>query len=317
MIDLHSDTIYRLWEKDSPDENLLKNSFMIDKQRLEKGGVRGQCLALFTPLEKHRKVKKDLSPWQVVNELHERFEKEIRLADIPQLHNPKELEDGKLHAILTTEEGAILEGDISRLSILKEWDVKIFGFTWNFENELAYPNSTDSAIMNMPLKDKGLEALSECERLGIIVDVSHLNDGGFYDIAKHSTKPFVATHSNSRAMTNVSRNLTDDMLHVLADHGGVAGLNFCGGFLRPDGDDEPVSRISDMIRHVLHIYNVAGEDILALGTDLDGIGGNLEIGSPDKLYLLHDGLKKAGLSASAIDKMLFGNAYRILKEASR
>lgn len=317
MIDLHSDTIYRLWEKDSPDENLLKNSFMIDKPRLEGGGVRGQCLALFTPLEQHRRIKKDLSPWQVVNELHECFKKEIKLADIPQLHNPKELEDGKLHAILTTEEGAILEGDISRLSILKEWDVKIFGFTWNFENELAYPNSTDSAIMNMPLKDKGLEALSECERLGIIVDVSHLNDGGFYDIAKHSTKPFAATHSNSRAMTNVSRNLTDDMLHILADHGGVAGLNFCGGFLRPDGDDEPISRISDMIRHVMHIYKVAGEDILALGTDLDGIGGNLEIGSPDKLYLLHDGLKKAGLSASAIDKMLFGNAYRILKEASR
>ncbi len=314
MIDLHSDTIYRLWEK--PEETLLENSCMIDKAKLEKAGITGQCFALFTPMNESRKIKKELSAWQVVNELHECFLAKIKEAGIKQLHSIEETEDGAVSAILTTEEGAILEGDISRLAILKEWDVKIFGFTWNYENELAYPNSRDKDVMAKPLKEKGLKALYECERLGIIVDVSHLNDGGFYDIARHATKPFVATHSNSRAMTDVPRNLTDDMLKVLANHGGVAGLNFSRPFLCSRSDDD-TSRVSDMVRHVKHIYNVAGEDVLALGTDFDGIGGKLEIGSPDKLYLLKDALAKEGFSSYVIDKMFYANAYRVFKEIEK
>ena len=313
MIDLHSDTIYRLWEEGG-DNSLSSNSFMIDKPRLEKAGVVGQCFALYTPMYNDRGNGRDLSPWGVVNELHDRFVKEISQAGIPQMLKVSDLSDGKLHAILTTEEGSILEGDISRLEILSSWGVKSFGFTWNYENELAYPNSKDKSVMNKPLKEKGLEALAECERLGILVDVSHLNDGGFYDIAKRATKPFVATHSNSRAMSGSTRNLTDDMLKVLADKGGVAGLNLCPAFLRPDSDDSRVSRIVDMVRHIMHIYNVAGEDVLAIGTDLDGITGELEISSPDRLYLLHDALSNAGLSSGIIDKFEFGNAYRVLSE---
>lgn len=313
MIDLHSDTIYRLWEEGG-EKSLSNNSFMIDKTRLEKGGVVGQCFALFTPMYSDRVKSKELSPWGVVNELHDRFVKEVTESCIPQMCKASDLEDGKLHAILTTEEGAILEGDISRLSTLSSWGVKIFGFTWNYENELAYPNSKDESVMRMPLKEKGMEALSECEKLGILVDVSHLNDGGFYDIANRATKPFIATHSNSRAMTGSTRNLTDDMLKVLADKGGVAGLNLCPAFLRPNGDDARVSRVGDMVRHVMHIYKVAGEDVLAIGTDLDGITGDLEIDSPDKLYLLHDALLEAGLSSRILDKFEFENAYRVLSE---
>lgn len=314
MIDLHSDTIYRLWEDEKGTNSLSSSSFMIDKPRLEKAGVRGQSFALFTPMYDDRTIKKDLSAWEVVNELHDRFLSEIESSGIPQMREVSDLSDGKLHAILTTEEGAILEGDISRLETLSSWGVKIFGFTWNYENELAYPNSKDESVMNKPLKEKGLEALYECERLGIVVDVSHLNDGGFYDIAKHSTKPFVASHSNSRAMSDQTRNLSDEMLKVLADKGGVAGLNLCPAFLRRNDDTSRVSRISDMVRHIRHIYNVAGEDILAIGTDLDGIGGELEIGSPDKLYLLHDALSSEGFSSRILDKFEFGNAYRVLSE---
>lgn len=316
MVDLHSDTIYRIWENGGK-ENLLKNSYMVDKLRLEKAGILGQCFALFTPMGNSRDIKKELSPWEVVNELYSTFLSQIEIADIPQLKRADELLDGHLHAILTTEEGAIIEGDTSRLETLRSWGVKIFGFTWNYENELAYPNSKDKDIMEKPLKEKGLEALYECERLGIVVDVSHLNDGGFYDIETHATKPFAATHSNSRSMTNVTRNLSDDMLRILADKGGVAGLNFCSAFLCKEDDDEKISRISDMVRHVKHIYNVAGEDVLALGTDFDGIGGTLEIDSPDKIYLLKNALAKAGFSSYVIDKMFYGNTYRLLKEVEK
>ena len=216
MIDLHSDTIYSLWCRDDG-STIKKNDLSIRKETLIKAGVRGQCLALFTPMHEHIPEKKrSLSPWQIVSELHDRFVKETESAGIPLLTDPEELKDGRLHAILTTEEGAAIEGDISRLSTLRSWGVRIFGLTWNYENELAYPNSTDPDIMTRGLKKKGFEAIEECSRLGILIDVSHLSDGGFYDVASHMKGPFLATHSNARAITDVPRNLTDMQLKTLA-----------------------------------------------------------------------------------------------------
>lgn len=312
MIDLHSDTIFRLWE-DGDRYSLLSNPYMVDKEKLLKGGVKGQCLALFTPMFDVRIERdRDKSPWQIANELYDRFLLEIDRAGIPQMNEIEDLDRNELSAILTMEEGAPIEGDISRLMTLKEWGVKIFGLVWGFENELAFPSSKDSQIMSAGLKDRGFEALSECERLGILVDVSHLSDGGFWDIVKAAKRPFLATHSNSRAMTPSTRNLTDEMLKALADKGGVAGLNLCPDFLISSGSKGRVSTVSDMVRHTNHILNVAGEDVLAIGTDFDGISGELDIGSPDMLYLLRDALGKAGISERIIDKMFYGNAKRIL-----
>ena len=314
LIDLHSDTIYALW--DSPDKgSLVSSSLSIDRNKLYGGNVSGQCFALFVPMHEHVSEKhRGKSPWAILNELHDRFISEISSACIPQMKSADDLKEGTLHAILTTEEGASIEGDISRLSILKSWGVRIFGLTWNYENELGYPNSCNPVIMAKGLKEKGIEAVEECGRLGIIVDVSHLSDGGFMDVAHYAKGPFIATHSNARSITCVSRNLTDDELRILADKGGVTGLNFCPAFLHDEkaiAEDEAESRIEDMVRHVMHIYKTAGADVLAIGTDFDGIGGRLEIPSPDKLYLLHEALIKAGLTESILDKMWYGNAMRI------
>lgn len=304
MIDLHSDTIYALWKQKKDGETLLDNSLMITKDKLLKGCITGQCFALFTPL-------KEGNPWTILNELHDRFTLEMNRADIAQYKDGDDLTSG-LHAILTTEEGGAIEGKIERLETLKEWGVKIFGFTWNYENELAYPNSKDEDIMSKPLKDKGYEALSECERLGIIVDVSHLNDGGFYSIAERATKPFIATHSDARALTDVSRNLKDDQIKILADKGGIMGLNLCWSFLAQPDTPDRISRFVDMVKHVKHIYEVGGEDVLAFGSDFDGIGGQLELDGPDKIYILKDMLLKSGISARVIDKMFLYNAIRVL-----
>lgn len=314
MIDLHSDTIYRLWEEDGS-SSLLSNSFMIDKSKLLEGGVVGQCFALFVPMYDVR-IERDRSknPWQIVSELYRRFSLEIDKAKIRQMLNPSQLDSGELHAILTVEEGASIEGNLDRLSVLRDWGVKIFGFTWNFENELGYPNSKDNKVMSSGLKEKGIEAIAECERLGILVDVSHLSDGGFWDVVKYSQKPFVATHSNARAITNSTRNLTDDMLVALADKGGVAGLNFCPAFLKANGAEHNCSRISDMVIHIKHMIKVAGEDVIAIGTDFDGIGGELEIGSPDKFVLLKNALSDEGISPRVIDKIFMDNAKRVLSE---
>lgn len=301
IIDLHSDTIYRIWKEGG---NLIRNDYSIDKAKLEKGDVLFQCFALFVPM--HENVpenKRALSPWQILSELHSVFSEKTAEAGI----------DDK--AVLTTEEGASIEGDISRLQTLKEWGVRIFGLTWNYENELGYPNSHDRNVMGKGLKESGIEAVKECGRLGIAVDVSHLSDGGFWDVLKYAEGPVLATHSNARSIADVPRNLSDDSLRALADKGGVAGLNLCPAFLDASfstDDANAISRVSDAARHVMHIWKTAGEDILALGSDFDGIEGNLEISSPDRFYLLSDELERQGMPMSIIEKLFYRNAQRVL-----
>lgn len=304
MIDLHCDTIYHVCDEKT---DLLKNDYSVDIEKLEKNHKSTQCLAMFVYLEQGK------SPWKRVNELHDTFVRQMALHQdrIRQVRTPKEIQSNPLcGAILTTEEGGIIEGDLARIQTLADWGVRSFTLTWNFENELAYPNSKDPAIMQKGLKEKGIEAVSELEKHHIIVDVSHLNDGGFWDLVKCATKPFWASHSNCRAVTGATRNLTDDMIKALSDKGGCMGLNFCPSFLSDDGKHE--SRIEDMVRHVLHARQVGGKEVLAIGTDFDGIGGKLEIGDVGQMDRLRDALSKAGLSQSELDDMWSRNALRVL-----
>ena len=309
MIDLHCDTIYSL-DLAGEGNSLISNSITISKDRLLKGNVEAQCFALYVH-------NKDLphSPWTELNRLHDRFLLEIENAGILQMRKISEF-DGTLKAVLTTEEGASIEGDISRLNTLKKWGVMIFGLIWNFENELAYPNSNDRDIMGRGLKEKGFEAVAECERLGIGIDVSHLSDGGFWDVVRKAKKPFFATHSNARAVTPVSRNLTDEMIRALSDKGGVMGLCLHPSFLGPVPEDmnNAVSHLEDMVLHTEHVYRVGGEDILSIGSDIDGIPGRLEYPYPDIFLMFFDELRKRGISSSVIDKMMGKNALRVFRE---
>ena len=150
-------------------------------------------------------------------------------------------------------------------------------------------------------------------RLGMLVDVSHLSDGGFYDVAKVCKGPFVASHSNARAIAPHPRNLTDDMIRVLAEHGGVAGLNLEGYFLNPDIRDAH-STVDRMVQHVQHMLQTGGEDLIAIGTDLDGIEGQLEISEPSKMELLFSALQKSGFTQRQLDKFMSGNVLRVLQD---
>lgn len=311
IIDLHCDTVYKLYTDESTD-SLDRNSCSVDAERMIKGGVSGQCFAIFTPINAEA-PSDGLTDWQRMNGIHDRFTAELkRSTQLKQAFSAADIKNDTHLAILTVEELGPLEGKIERLEEIASWGVRISGLTWNWENVYGYPNSKDPGIMSKGLKEKGFEALEFFREHDIAVDVSHLSDGGFYDVINSGCK-VLATHSNSRAITDVTRNLTDEMLKALADKGGVAGLNFCPSFLTSFSDgEEHVSRVSDMVRHVMHIYNTAGEDVLALGTDFDGIGGVLEIPSPDYLYLLWDALRSAGLSERIIDKMKGTNALRVL-----
>ena len=191
--------------------------------------------------------------------------------------------------------------------------IRLITLTWNYENCLGYPNSRDGAVMNQGLKPFGLEMVDRMNALGILVDVSHLSDGGFWDCIRVSRSPIIASHSNTRSLCGVPRNLTDDMLRALAEKGGAAGLNFYPVFLR-----EKVSEVTvqDIARHAAHMISEAGEDLPAIGTDFDGfvckdVTGYLS--GPGDMELVWEAMKKQGITERQLDKIWSGNALRVLK----
>jgi membrane dipeptidase len=150
-------------------------------------------------------------------------------------------------------------------------------------------------------------------RLGMIIDVSHLSDRGFYDVARLSSKPFTASHSNSRSIRDHKRNLTDDMIKTLAEKGGITGINFEKSFL----SDKDLSTVQDMAEHIMHIRNVGGIDVISLGTDFDGISPENEINNIGEIYKLIDALKKNKLSDDDIDKICSKNALRVIGDVMK
>ncbi|MDO4276406.1 MAG: dipeptidase [Eubacteriales bacterium] len=315
MIDLHCDTISKLskpWNKGS----LLKNKYSVDVERLEKSGGLIQCFSTFFFSGMIPGRLREQCSYPIANRRIDVFEENIslckgRLIHVKDFSDIEQcLKNKKVGGLLTLEDGVPVGDSMDKLHHFYQRGIRLITLTWNYENAIGHPNSANPQKMEEGLKPFGLDMLEEMNRLGIVVDVSHLSDGGFWDVAKYSRKPFIASHSNARSVTAHPRNLTDEMIRTIADKGGVIGLNFCPRFL---GEDK-ISRISHMLRHVKHIYDVGGEDVLALGTDFDGIVGTLQIKSCDQLNLLSDALKKHKMPARVVDKMWQENALRVFKE---
>lgn len=214
-------------------------------------------------------------------------------------------------ALLTVEEGGILNGSLERLKELYQNGIRLITLTWNYENCIGYPNSRHPEIMQRGLKPFGTQVVEVMNEKGIIVDVSHLSDGGFWDCIRQSSKPIVASHSNARALCPHPRNLSDEMLHALGEKGGVAGLNFYPQFLKRDHPAE----IADIVRHGMYILRKAGEDAVALGTDFDGFeAGQDWLHGIEEVGTLWETLKKAGMTERQLEKLQYRNVERVLTE---
>lgn len=316
-VDMHCDTIGELWkaEKAGKPISLRKNSLHIDLEKMQQGDYLLQNFAMFVFLGREK------DPLVNVLEMIDVYNRAmadnadiiapvLRYADIE-----KNRAAGKLSGMLTIEEGAVLKGNPYVVRSLYQLGVRMLTLTWNFENEIGYPNTIVKAKDYDPsrrygLKPEGIEIVREMNRVGMIVDVSHLGDDGFWDVVKYCDGPFVASHSNARAVCDHTRNMTDDMIRALADKGGVMGLNFCGDFLNPNGK----SRVEDMVRHAKHIVNVGGIDVLGLGTDYDGIDGDLELDNCGKMPLLAQELERQGFKTGEIEKIFHGNVLRLYRE---
>ena len=206
----------------------------------------------------------------------------------------------RIDPIYTTEGGLILEGDIRNLDVLRDMGVKIFGFSWNGENQLATGNMTDPAA---PLTALGIEVVKKLEEYGIYPDVSHLSDRGVKDIFDHTDMPVLATHSNARAIHDHCRNLPDDYLKEIFARGGLVGVNMFEEFL--SGDPE----IEDILRHLDRMLHLGGEGLICLGGDWDGCKLVEGLRGVEGIVKIYDLIEK-GFSRKMADDIVYNNGCK-------
>lgn len=308
FIDLHCDTAGRIFYEKL---HLNKSICKVDIEKLKKGNCLGQVFAIFVD----QKLNPD--PYEEFIKIYERFihEVEANSLDIKIVKNMDELNraesENKIGAFLSIEEGEVVKGSVNKLHDVYNKGIRILTITWNYKNKLGYPNY-QFKYKDKGLTEKGREIVYECEKLGIIPDVSHLSDKGFYDLIDICTKPFIASHSNARAITNHPRNLTDDMIRALANKGGIMGLNFCSEFLQ--NHDKEIAELESIALHAEHIKNVGGIDVLCIGSDFDGISNEVEIRDASEFDKLYSVLEKHNFTQREIDKVFSGNVKRVFKE---
>ena len=321
--DLPCDTLSELRKAEHAGrpKSFAQNDLHIDLEKLQKGDYLLQCFAAFVNLG-------DKTPGAdpLVTALEEIDQFKRIMAAYPEKIAPvytaadirRNAAAGKISGMLTIEEGACCKGSVGVLRRMYELGVRMMTLTWNHENELASPQRNPGGVLvpqtEKGLTGKGFEFLAEMERMHMIVDVSHLSDKGFWDIVEHGTRPFAASHSNCRALAPHTRNLTDEMIRVMAEKGGLVGLNYCAGFL----DDQPSpdlcrSTTALMAKHAAHFKQVGGIEIIGLGSDFDGIGGKLELSDCSKMPLLADALRKEGFTEDEVEAIFFRNAQRFFE----
>lgn len=309
--DLHVDTVYHALShglRSIPDSHL-------DLSRMKDAGYALQVFAAF--VDKGRTSR----PWEsclsLISRLNEEITKNSDLvmpvltgADIRQ-----NLASGKMSAVISVEEGDVIEGDVSRISHLHSLGVRMMTLTWNHRNSLAAPayDADSDSVTAVDDETGGLTALgrefvSELESKRMIVDVSHLSDRAFYELSELASRPFIASHSNARSIHNVPRNLTDDMIRRIANAGGIIGLNYYADFVGGEGGFE------DLARHAAHIAKIGGASVLALGSDFDGIPYNPLIPDCKSVPFFEEHLGRVGFTDDEIDGIMGINAIRFLSE---
>ena len=311
VFDLHCDTALHLLGRDfSGQGKLKKNEGHIDLERAKKLAGYAQCFAVFTS------TWEKLPPNLTVTDVFERemaviireINENSRL--IRQAYSADDVrenqEKGRMSAILTIEGPAGFGFDPALLEDMHKVGFRIVSLGWNEQNDLVGSHMTGGG-----LTDQGREFVKEAQRLGMILDVSHISDEGFWDMMKITDAPIIATHSNSRAVCGNSRNLSDDMFRAICETGGVAGFNQCAPFV---ADENPtMDTIAD---HIIHFMELdPSGDHIALGGDLDGC---------DTLPKGFDGIQsypamaakllERGLDADTVHKIFCDNALGVMEK---
>jgi membrane dipeptidase len=308
IVDGHCDTV-RLFELSKRDYNFSKqnNRGHIDLPRLRVGSVKLQIFALYIE-EEYKPVGSLKRALQLLELLYRNME--LCRNDLKLIYSRRDLaellQEEKTGALISIEGGEALEGDIGVLRMLFRLGVRGLGLTWNQENQLA--TGVGNGVGGKGLSALGRKVIRELNRLGMIVDLAHINEKGFYDALKVSSKPVIVSHANSRVLCDHPRNLSDDQLRALRDAGGVIGLSFC-----PDFVDKKRATVERLLDHFVHVAEVAGVDHLGFGSDFDGIETVIPgLEDVTAMPTLVRGLATRGFSHCEIEKITAKNFLRVL-----
>ena len=333
VFDGHNDVLLRLWSShaSSPEKRFLEgeNVGHIDLPRAQKGGLGGGLCAVYVPSPSREldtngnlatpsqtdAMKATLAMSAILLKIERASEGKVRIcktaADIRDA-----FANGIFASVYHIEGVEAFSEDLDALYVLHEAGLRTLGPVWSRPNIFAhgipfrFPASPD---IGPGLTDHGKALIRACNELKVMVDLSHMNEKGFWDIAAISDAPLVASHSNAHALCQQSRNLTDKQLDAIRDTGGLVGLNFGVSFLREDGKRDPNTDLSELVRHADYIVNRIGIDHLALGSDFDGTTISSTLRDVGDLQLVIDAFRKHGYDDASIDKLAHGNWINVLE----
>jgi membrane dipeptidase len=349
IFDGHNDTLLELHrppKRDEPSRTFLARSDRghIDLPRAQEGGLGGGFFAIFTPSAKQEEPAapvgaapgKPAYAVPVAPQVEQPYALQFTIAMAARLFRLEReaagaikvvrtaaelaqcLDDGTFAIIFHIEGAEAIDPELDTLQVLYQAGLRSLGITWSRPNQFgtgvpfAFPQSPD---VGPGLTDAGKELVRACNRLGVMVDLSHLNEKGFWDVAKLSDAPLVATHSGVYALCASARNLTDRQLDAVRDSDGVVGVNFHVGFLRADGGrDAATTSLTEIVRHVDYMVERMGIDHVALGSDFDGATMPGDLRDVAGLPKLVAALRAAGYDNAALAKLAHENWVRVLRQ---
>lgn len=339
IFDGHNDVLLRLFQaggRDHTDSFITGREGHIDLKKAKSGGLAGGFFAIYVPSPIDLDLKFELMtqdsydlPLPPAVDLTDALPIALRqaaiLVELETLGALKIctsvnevqtcMKDGVMAAIMHMEGAEAIDADLYNLDIFYRVGLRSLGPVWSRPTifgegvPFRFPSTGD---IGGGLSEDGVRLVKRCDELGIMLDMSHLNEAGFWDIAKHSTKPLVATHSNSHVLSPHARNLTDRQLAAIAESDGMVGLNFAVAFLRADGKMLADVHYDVMLRHLDHLIEHLGEDCVGLGSDFDGAVIPEGMGDCAGLATFRDAMRAHGYNDTLMMKLCHENWMRLL-----
>ncbi len=335
VFDGHNDALLRLWRSGSKAAELdfLKEATTghLDLPRARAGGFAGGLFAVFVPSspdgaasdDKTQALPPSLAEAQTATlELISLLVRMERASEggIRICRSGRDIRaaiaKGALAAVLHIEGAEMIDPDLKMLDVLYQAGLRSIGPVWSRSNifghgvPFRFPSPPD---IGPGLTEKGRELVRACNKLRILIDLSHLNEQGFWDVAACSDAPLVASHSNVHALTPHSRNLTDRQLDAIRETDGFVGVNFGTMFIRADGRKDPDTKLDELVRHIDYLVDRIGLDRVGLGSDFDGTTVPTALSDVSRLPALVDVLKSRGYDDAAVRKICAENWIRVLE----
>jgi len=343
VFDGHNDVLLRLWLNAQSGKNPIKefaegsSSGHIDAPRAKAGGLAGGLCAIYIPAghllldkpDKNGRYSTPLSdPLERQPSLDIALQKAaiaIKLDEVGAWRLCRSVDDieqamdsGVFAAVMHMEGCEPIDRDLAALEVFHAAGLRSLGPVWSRTNifghgvPFAYPMSPDTGP---GLTDAGFDLIRACNRLRILIDLSHITEKGFWDVARTTDQPLIASHSNIHSLTPVARNLTDKQLDAIKESKGLVGLNFAVTMLRSDASDNVKTPLEDMIRHIDYMVERMGIDCVAIGSDFDGASIPAQIGDAAGLQFFVEALRNAGYSGHELTKICRENWFRVLRAA--